>query len=46
MPNWLKKAENNEKKLLSHIKIGKENLTFGDIKIENNKCYRYGSPLF
>ena len=35
-----------KKKLLSHIKMGKENLTFGDIKIEKNKCYRYGSPLF
>ena len=26
--------------------MGKENLTFRDIKIDKNKCYRYGSPLF
>ena len=26
--------------------MGKEILTFGNIDIEENKCYRYKSPIF
>ena len=32
--------------LLSHIKMGKEILTFGDVGIEKHKFYRYKSPIF
>ena len=31
---------------LSHIKMGKEILTFGDIEIEKHKFYCYKSPTF
>ena len=34
------------KNLLSHIKMGKEILTFGDIEIEKNKFYCHKSPIF
>ena len=33
------------KNLLSHIKVGKEILTFGDIEIEKNKFYRSKIPI-
>ena len=33
------------KNLLSHIKMGKEVLTFGDIKIEESKFYHHESPF-
>ena len=32
--------------MLSHIKIGREILMFGDIKIEKNEFYRHKSPIF
>ena len=32
--------------MLSHIKIGREILMFGDIKIEKNGFYRHRSPIF
>ena len=32
--------------LLAHIKMGKEILTFGDIKIEKRKNYHHKSPIF
>ena len=28
------------------IKMGKENLTFGDIEIGRDKFYRYKNPIF
>ena len=34
------------KNLLSHIKMGKEILMFGDIEIEKNKFYCHKSPIF
>ena len=34
------------KKFLSHIKIDKEILTFGDIEIEKNKFYHHKSCIF
>ena len=34
------------KNLLSHIKMGKEILTFGDIEIEKNKFYCHKCPIF
>ena len=34
------------KNLFSHIKSGKEILSFGDIEIEKHKFYRYKSPIF
>ena len=34
------------KNLLSHIKMGKEILTFGDIEIEKTKCYHNRTPIF
>ena len=30
---------------LSHVKMGKETLTFDDTEIEKNKFYRYKSPV-
>ena len=33
------------KKLLSHIKIGKETLTFGEFEIKKHKFYGYKSPI-
>ena len=33
------------KKLFSHIKMSKEVLTFGDIKIEKDKFYHYKNPI-
>ena len=30
----------------SHVKLGKEILTFGDIETEKNKCYCHKSPMF
>ena len=32
--------------MLSHIKVGKEILTFGEIKTEKNKFYRHKTPVF
>ena len=32
--------------LLSHIKMAKEILTFGDIEIEKNKFYHHKTPIF
>ena len=32
--------------VLSHIKIGKEILIFGDIEIEKCKLYRHKYPIF
>ena len=32
--------------LLLHIKMGKKNVTFGDIKIEKYKFYYHKSPIF
>ena len=34
-----------QKNLLPNIKMGKEILTFGDIKIEKNKAY-HNTPIF
>ena len=34
------------KNLLSHIKMGKWIITFGDIEIEKQKFYRYKSYIF
>ena len=34
------------KNLLSHIKIGKETLTFGEIEFEKNIFYYHKSPIF
>ena len=34
------------KNLLSHIKTGKEILTFDNIEIERNKFYRNKTPIF
>ena len=34
------------KKLLPHIKIDKEIITFGDIEIEKHKFHRYKNPIF
>ena len=34
------------KNLLSRITMGKEVLTFGDIKVEKNKFYRNKAPIF
>ena len=34
------------KNFLSHIKIDKEILTFGDIEIEKNKFYHHKSCIF
>ena len=34
------------KNLLSHIKMDKEILMFGDIKIEKNKFYQHNTPIF
>ena len=34
------------KNLLSHIKMGKEILTFGDIEIEKTKCQHNRTPIF
>ena len=34
------------KHLLSHIKIDKEILTFGDIEIVKNECYHNKTPIF
>ena len=49
--DWTKKNKKKQniikhKNLLSHIKMGKEILTFGHIEIEKDKCYRYKSPIF
>ena len=43
-----RKKENiiKHKNLLSHVKIGREILTFRDIELEKNKFYRYKSPIF
>ena len=44
---WPKKVEHyKHKKLLSHVKMGKEILTFGDIEIDKNKIYGNKSPNF
>ena len=42
----LKKRNIKHKNLLSHVKISKEILTFGDIEIERDKFYDYESPFF
>ena len=34
------------KNLLSNIRMGKKILTFGDIKLEKHKLYRYENPIF
>ena len=34
------------KNLSSHIKMGKEISTFGDIKIEKDEFYLHKSPIF
>ena len=34
------------KTLLSHIKMGIEILTFGDIEVEKNKFYHNKTPIF
>ena len=34
------------KNLLSHIKMGKNILTFSDIEIERNNFYRHEGPIF
>ena len=34
------------KNLLSHLKMGKEILTFRNIEIEKNKFYRNKTPIF
>ena len=36
----------NIKDLFSYIKMGKVNLTFGDIEIEKNKFYHHKNPIF
>ena len=43
-----RKKENiiKHKNLLSHVKIGREILTFRDIELEKTKFYRYKSPIF
>ena len=44
---WLKKQNIiKNKNLLSHIKIGKEILTFGDTEIEKIEVYRHESHIF
>ena len=35
----------NIKNLFSHMKMGKEILTFGNIEIEKNKFYRHKTPI-
>ena len=35
-----------KKNLLSHMKMSKEILTFGDIEIEKSKFYRHKTPIF
>ena len=41
-----KKCNVKHENLLSLIKMGKEILTFGNIEIEKNKCYRDKTPIF
>ena len=41
-----KNCKKNNKNLLSHIKMGKDILTFGDTEIEKNKFYHHKSPVF
>ena len=36
----------NVKKLLLHIKMGKEIITYVDIAIEKHKFYHYEIPIF
>ena len=44
---WTEKSEKflKHKNLLSHIKMGKEILTFGNIEIEKSKFYRHKNPV-
>ena len=44
---WTEKSETflKNKNLLSHIKMGKEILTFGNIEIEKNKFYHHKTPV-
>ena len=52
--NLLQNVDSSEKKwniikhkgLLSHIKMGKEILSFGEIEMEKHIFYRYKSPIF
>ena len=41
-----KKNITKHKSLLTHAKMGKEILTFGNIEIEKSKFYHYKSPVF
>ena len=43
-----KKTPENHKtqNLLWNIRMGKKILTFGDIKLEKHKLYRYENPMF
>ena len=45
--DFIKKAEHCKHTiLLSHIKMGKEVLTFGDIEIKKRKFYRHKTTIF
>ena len=43
---WKKEKIIKHKKLLSHIKVSKEILTFGNIEIEKDNYYRNKTPIF
>ena len=40
---WLKKVEHYK---MQFFKIGKENITFGDIEVEKHKLHCYKSSIF
>ena len=42
----MQNANLTDKSLLSHIKMGKEILTFEGIKVERVKFYRHETPIF
>ena len=44
---WTEKSETflKHKNLLSHIKMGKEILMFGNTEIKKNKLYRHKTPV-